>query len=126
MAKIEDIQVDDKLIEAFHLMYGYFPEGVQLVHKSKRIIALNSACASFGRHVGMVCSKHGPPEHHKGCLANKTLKGHKATWLKGPRMTPDAPEATIFWLPVDGYPDFYIHFGVHCMKHYSAPSSEDE
>lgn len=71
-------------------------------------------------------AKHGPPEHHKGCLANKTLKGHKATWLKGPRMTPDAPEATIFWLPVDGYPDFYIHFGVHCMKHYSAPSSEDE
>ena len=81
MAKVEDIQVDDKLIEAFHLMYDYFPEGVQLVHKSKRIIALNSACASFGRHVGMVCSKHGPPEHHKGCLANKTLKGHKACLL---------------------------------------------
>jgi len=127
MAKTEDTEVDDKLIGAFHLMYDYFPEGVQLVHKSKRIIALNSACASFGRNVGMVCSQHGPPEqHNKGCLANTALKEHKATWLKGPGMTSDAPGSTIFWLHVDGYPDGYIHFGVHCMKHYSAPSSEDE
>ena len=79
----DDFQVDEKLIEAFHLMFDHFPEGVQLAHKSKRIVALNAACKSLGRDVGMICAKHGPAEAHKGCLAHKTIKNHVASWKKG-------------------------------------------
>ena len=43
----DDFQVDEKLIEAFHLMFDHFPEGVQLAHKSKRVVALNAACKAL-------------------------------------------------------------------------------
>ena len=56
----DDIQVDQKLVEAFHLMFDHFPEGVQLAHKSKRVVAVNPACQAIGRTVGMICAKHGP------------------------------------------------------------------
>ena len=54
----DDIQVDEKLIEAFHLMFDHFPEGVQLAHKSKRVVALNPACEAMGRKIGMICATH--------------------------------------------------------------------
>lgn len=121
----DDFQVDEKLIEAFHLMFDHFPEGVQLAHKSKRIVALNPACKSIGRDVGMICAKHGPAEAHKGCLAHKTVSKHVASWKKGGQPGPGGQEPVAFWLPVDGYPDFFIHFGVGCMKDYSLPSEAE-
>ena len=121
----DDFQVDEKLIEAFHLMFDHFPEGVQLAHKSKRIVALNAACKSLGRDVGMICAKHGPAEAHKGCLAHKTIKNHVASWKKGAEPGPGGQDPVVFWLPVDGYPDFYIHFGVGYMKDYSLPSDTE-
>ena len=121
----DDFQVDEKLIEAFHLMFDHFPEGVQLAHKSKRVVALNAACKSLGREVGMICAKHGPAEAHKGCLAHKTIKNHVASWKKGTESGPGGQEPVVFWLPVDGYPDFYIHFGVGYMKDYSLPSDTE-
>ena len=111
----DDFQVDEKLIEAFHLMFDHFPEGVQLAHKSKRIVALNAACKSIGRDVGMICAKHGPAEAHKGCLAHKTIKNHVASWKKGAEPGPAGQEPVVFWLRVDGYPEFFIHCGVGYM-----------
>lgn len=61
-----ELQVDEALIRAFHLMYDHFPEPAQLTHKSKQIVALNPACKAIGREVGMICIKHGPPEAHAG------------------------------------------------------------
>ena len=73
----DDFQVDEKLIEAFHLMFDHFPEGVQLAHKSKRVVALNAACKSLGREVGMILRQarpgggaqglFGPQDHQKPC-----------------------------------------------------------
>ncbi|WP_199533118.1 hypothetical protein [Solidesulfovibrio fructosivorans] len=120
-----EIQVDEKLIEAFHLMFDHFPEGAQLAHKSKKIVALNPACEAIGRKVGMICAKHGPPEAHKGCLANKTIKNHKATWAIVAQAVPGGQVPVTFWLPIDGYPDFFIHFGVGYMKDYAVPPEVD-
>ena len=121
----DDIQVDQKLVEAFHLMFDHFPEGVQLAHKSKRVVAVNPACQAIGRTVGMICAKHGPAEAHKGCLAHKTVKKHAASWAKGPEINPGGQTSVVFWLPVDGYPDYFIHFGVGYMKDYAIPPELD-
>jgi hypothetical protein len=73
-----------EVIDAFHLMFDHFPEGAQLTHRSKQIVALNPACRSGGKDVGMICAKQGPPEAHKGCLANKAIKNQKAAWATFP------------------------------------------
>ena len=114
-----EFEVDAKLIEAFHLMFDHFPEAAQLTHKSKQIVALNPACEAMGRKVGMICAKHGAPEAHKGCLAAKAIKEQKAKWSKAERVILDGQNPVIFWLPITGYPDFFIHFGVGYMKDYS-------
>jgi hypothetical protein len=119
-----EIQVDEKLIEAFHLMFDHFPEGAQLTHKSKRIMALNPACKAAGKEVGMVCARHGPPEAHRGCLANKAMKSQKTTWVTRPKTIPDGQEPVAFWLPVAGYPDFFIHFAVGYRKNYALPPEQ--
>ncbi len=115
-----ELQVDEALIRAFHLMYDHFPEPAQLTHKSKQIVALNPACKAIGREVGMMCIKHGPPEAHAGCLANKAIKNQTATWKTKPTTSLNEQTGVIFWLPVDGYPDFYIHFAVGYSKDYAS------
>ena len=101
----------DSVIAAFHLMWGNFPEPASLVHKSREVMAVNKAHQKLGYlHPGMNCAKQGSPEAHKGCLANKTLKYGQAAYTI---MKPAAGKEIIaYWLPVDGYPDFFIHFCV--------------
>ncbi|WP_281289442.1 hypothetical protein [Sporomusa termitida] len=41
--------IDSKVMEAFELMWGNYPEPATLVHKSREIIAVNAAGRSFGR-----------------------------------------------------------------------------
>lgn len=112
----DDIQVDEKLLEAFHLMYGNFPEAAQLTHKSRRIVALNPASEKIGRRVGMVCAKHGPPESHQGCLAVRAVKEHTPKWSI--KEDPHGKHFAVLWLPVPGYPDFYIHFSAGKLAYY--------
>lgn len=105
----------DELVKAFHLMWESFPEPVQLAHKSKEVVAVNSACQSIGRVVGMNCAKHGAPEGHRGCLANKAVSARQTAWKKskyGER------EIFCYWLPVPGHPDFFIHFAVGAAINY--------
>jgi hypothetical protein len=118
MASHPKIEVDPKLIETFHLMFDHFPECVQLAHKSFLVIAVNSVASIIGRDVGMICAKHGSPEAHKGCTAQKTVREHKATWKAIPATEAGKLGTVAFWLPIDGYPDFYLHFGVGVMKDY--------
>lgn len=119
-----EIHVDEKLIEAFHLMYDHYPEPATLVHKTKRVVAVNPPCAAIGREVGMNCAKHGPAEAHKGCLAAKAVKEQKAQWKMSGTLMPWGREYVVFWLPVHGYPDFYIHFGVGTKIDFAAPLAE--
>ena len=110
------MEVSEKLIEAFKVMWGGFPEPVTLVHKSKEIIAVNDACAAIGRDPGIKCSQIGPAEAHAGCLANSALKEGKAKYsrsLYGDR------EIISYWLPLSDYPDYFVHFGVGVTIDYS-------
>jgi hypothetical protein len=101
--------VDDKLIEAFHLMWGNFPEPVMLVHQTREILAVNEAFSKLGVVAGIKCSSIGAPENHKGCLANKALASRQATYSKS-----DLNGKTVigFWIPVADYPDIYVHLGI--------------
>jgi hypothetical protein len=108
---------DSKVIEAFQLMWGNFPEPVTLVHKSREVIAVNAACQSIGRVKGMNCATQGAPEAHRGCLANQALATQQPAFKKvkfGER------EIISYWLPVDGYPELFVHFGVGVTIDYDA------
>lgn len=99
----------DELVTAFYLMWEKFPEPVTLVHKSKEVVAVNSACQLVGREQGMNCAKQGAPEAHRGCLAHKAIQAQQPAWRK---LQYGEKEVISYWLPVPGYPDFFIHFGV--------------
>lgn len=113
--KLADKPELQELIAAFHLMWDHFPEPVQLTHKSFEIIAMNPSMEIIGRHVGMRCIKHGPAESHKGCLAHKALNEHKAKYSTS---IINGKESVAYWLPVDGYPDYYLHFGTRVIIDY--------
>ena len=111
--------VDANVIDAFQLMWGSFPEPVTLVHKSREVIAVNAACESIGRVEGMNCATHGAPEAHKGCLANQALSTQQPAFKKskfGDR------EIISYWLPLAGYPELFIHFGVGVTLDYNTAS----
>lgn len=103
------MNVDSKVIDAFHLMWGNFPEPVMLVHKTREILAVNEACSKLGGVVGIKCSSIGGPESHKGCLANQALASQSATYSKN-----ESNGKTVigFWIPVVDHPDIYVHFGI--------------
>lgn len=116
----------DALEKAFHLMWGNFPEGAQLTYKNREIIALNAACEKIGRSKGMKCISHGAPEGHRGCLANQALRTQRPVFKKTKY---GDKEMITYWLPVDGYPDVFIHFGVGVTIDYdeqpeTAPSAK--
>lgn len=107
--------IDANVIEAFHLMWGKFPEPVMLVHKKRDILAVNETCSKVGGVAGIKCTSIGTPEQHKGCRANQALASQKATYCKS-----ETQGRTIigYWIPVEGYPEIYIHFGVGTMINY--------
>lgn len=98
------------IIEAFHLMWDNFPEPASLVHKSREVIAVNKAHQKLGyMKPGMNCAKTGVPGAHKACLGNQALMTGQATYAV---VKPADREIIAYWLPVDGHPEFFVHFGV--------------
>ncbi|MDR1702786.1 MAG: hypothetical protein LBR56_08410 [Sporomusaceae bacterium] len=101
--------LDAKVIEAFKLMWGNFPEPVILAHKTREIMAVNKACAKIGRAAGMNCAKIGSPEDHQGCRGNEALATGQAAVAKA---NVGGKEMLAYWLPLDGYPEYFVHFAV--------------
>ncbi len=101
--------IDAKVIEAFELMWGSFPEPVMLIDQSREILAINDACRDAGGVPGVKCSALGSPDSHKGCLANAALVFQRAQYSKN---SIGGRDVIAFWMPVDGYPDIYVHFCV--------------
>ena len=98
------------VIEAFHLMWGNFPEPASLVHKSREVVAINKAHEKKGvLKPGMNCAKMGEPGAHAGCLGNQALAAREAAYVVMQRAGKDL---IAFWVPLDGYPEYFIHFGV--------------
>jgi hypothetical protein len=112
----------EHVIEAFHLMWGNFPENVTLVHKSRHVMAINKAADAMGIvKPGMNCAQIGL-EPHKGCLADKALASGEVKYVHIP--LPDG-EATGFWIPLDGYPEFFLHFNVGLTMDYKTGNARD-
>ncbi|MDR1205222.1 MAG: hypothetical protein LBL26_07045, partial [Peptococcaceae bacterium] len=63
-----DIPQDElgALEKAFQLMWGNFPEAVQLTYKTREVVALNKAGLKLGRSTGTKCSARGAAEDHRG------------------------------------------------------------
>ena len=112
------IAIPPVVIEAFHLMWDNFPEPASLVHKSREVMAVNKAHGALGYlKPGMNCSKTGAPGAHKGCLANQALASGEAVYAV---VKPAAKEIIAYWLPLDGHPEFFVHFGVGTTIDYKA------
>ena len=111
----EPVTLPQNVIDAFHLMWNSFPEPVMLTHRSFQVMAINRACEARGMKPGFFCNRLGGPEQHKGCLAQKCVHTGETQYVSIP--LPDH-EAVGFWLPIEGYPDFYLHFGVGTSLNY--------
>lgn len=106
---------DEKLLEAFHLMWDFYPEAVMLIDKSRTILALNPAAEAEGRQLGSCCSLIEPLEKHKGCRAQQAWQTGAASVRKKPGKLGDIIS---FWLPISGYPDYLVHFSVGASQKY--------
>ena len=96
--------VDSSVIDAFHKMWGSFPEAVRLIHRGRTVLAVNKAAAAKGMAAGIPCYTVGSPEVHKQCSANEALDTDQGVRVK-------APDGRIrFWSPVRDCPDVFIHF----------------
>lgn len=108
---------DSKVVEAFQLMWGNFPDPALLIHKNREIIALNEACRVAGYVEGTKCSSYGGPEAHKHCLANRALETQQPAFVKRKKGERDI---ITYWLPLDGYPDLFVHFIIGARIDYNA------
>jgi hypothetical protein len=106
--------VDEKLIEAFHLTWDHYPETVILIYKDRTIIAINKAGEKAGRQIGIKCYSTTADEIHTGCKANDALRNHVYTYVVEKR---EGGAMISFWLPIDGYNDYLIHFSVRTTKY---------
>ena len=93
-----------EVIKAFHLMWDNYPESAMLIDKKRNIIAANKVAPSTGRI-----------EQHKGCRAEEAWKNGEASYRKKVGKLGDVVS---FWIPVDGYPDYLVHFSVGSIQKY--------
>jgi len=98
--------LDSTVIDAFNMMWGSFPSPVRLIHKGRKVLAVNEIAESMGMEVGVSCFLFGNPESHKACNANGALSSGK-----GQRMNVD-PGRIKFWIPVRNCPDVFVHFTI--------------
>ncbi len=103
----EQIEINPKLLEAFELMWGAYPGPASLVHRSKTIMAANAVCQAGGRTPGMKCSAWVSPDNHRGCQAERTLREQIPCYKE---VRKENGVWRVYWLPIPGHPDFYIHF----------------
>ncbi|MCR5814426.1 MAG: hypothetical protein K6G15_08040 [Desulfovibrio sp.] len=111
----ESPALPQSVLDAFHLMWDSFPEPVQLTHKSRKILAVNKAAARFGLSPGLFCNQLGKPEQHKGCKANLCLSTGTPQYVS---VQKEQREVIAFWLPIEGFEDFFVHFGVGYSLNY--------
>jgi hypothetical protein len=110
------------LINSFHLMWDNYPEFAILLHKDKVIVSVNKEGEKLGLVVGAKCESCLPAEVHRECKVGEVIKTHR--WAR--RIRQDENEGVIhFWVPIDGYDDYLIHFQVGaninflCLKNIS-------
>lgn len=107
-----DAKNDPRLVEAFQLMWGNFPDPMMLVHKDRTILAVNDACAKQGSAAGTKCFSYNPDpasvENNacKMCQANKALKAGTTIACDG---NFGGQLIRGYWIPLKGSSEAYVH-----------------
>ncbi|EHJ47992.1 hypothetical protein DFW101_1986 [Solidesulfovibrio carbinoliphilus subsp. oakridgensis] len=117
--------VPQHVIDAFHMMWGPFPEVVMLLHKSRVILAVNDVAHAAGVPLGVRCSSLNPENktdgHCRQCRALEALRSggplEAFSVAGGKRMK-------AYWLPLKEAPDVYVHFGVSIGREIDAALAE--
>jgi hypothetical protein len=110
---MSDTKNDPRLVEAFQLMWGNFPEPMMLVHRDRTILAVNDACAVQGTTAGTKCFSYNPVPSDvendacKACQANKALKAGSAIACDGE--FGGGQRIRGYWVPLKGSSEVYIH-----------------
>ncbi len=81
------------------------------------------AVATYGRQLGVICAQGCPGLKAGLCRQAQMRKSGATTWLHTEK-TENTPCATTFWIPVAGYPDYYVHFGIGVTIDFSARPTE--
>lgn len=109
----EILGVSKNTIEAFHLMWDYFPHGVMLLKKNRDIVAVNKRTRERGIKEGTKCYQiGGQTEIHKYCLANKALETRITQRLVNHDKTKGRITDT-YWVPLATEDGLYLHFMVN-------------
>jgi hypothetical protein len=107
-----DAKNDPRLVEAFQLMWGNFPDPMMLVHKDRTILAVNGACSAQGTSAGTKCFSYNPVPGDvangacKQCRANEALKSGSPMGCEG---NFGGKRIRGYWVPVAGSSEVYIH-----------------
>lgn len=103
---METKDLTEELIVAFHRTWDAFPGIARLIDRQHRILASNPMAEKAGFIVGAMCAKIGEPASHKGCKMRKMFETGKS------QTDQVLPGRIRGWFPVEGFPDFCIHFGL--------------
>ncbi len=105
----------EAVIKAFQLMFGNYPESAMLIDKERNILAVNKIAPLTGRVAGIKCATVLPLEQHKGCKLSQADETGEASYRKKVGALGDVVS---FWVPIDGYPGYFVHFSVGSVKKY--------
>lgn len=109
------LELRPQVVDSFKTMWGNFPEPVLLILRNFEIVAANKTAEESGIKIGSKCSEMEPSERHRGCKANEARETREAAYH---RTKMGEHDVYVFWLPVDGHPDYIIHFPVGLSGRY--------
>ena len=96
----------ERIIEAFDMMWGSYPEPVRLIDRSFSVIAANAAYLNTGGQVNVKCNI-GDPEMHRGCQAQNALKTGETKIMSA---NIGGTTWDSYWVPVKGADGYFVHF----------------
>ena len=100
------MEQEEKLVQAFHMMWDNYPEAVRLIHRSFRVVAGNPVYMKMGGQTGGKCNV-GDPALHRGCQAIACLRARETRCITSRK---DDVDWVTYWIPVEGTEDYSIHF----------------
>ncbi len=103
--------IEQKILDAFQMMWGPFPEPVMLVHKDRTILAVNDLARSGGVPLRVKCFSLNPEALTttcKQCKANLALRERRTVCTEE---TVNGTRVIGYWMPLKDE-DVYVHFGV--------------
>lgn len=101
---------EKKLIDAFNMIWSKYPEPAMLVHRGKRVMAMNWACRQVSSKLGSFCheiSGRACQDDRGSCLLKSCLDTRQAMHIK---INDGRKQWSIHWVPVEGHPDYCVHF----------------